>query len=215
MSATSIPRRWSGRTLAAAGLAVAGLTLAGAGVYSALTATASNTTAESVTSGTLKLTLGAETGAVALSTAVTAMAPGDVSNRYVSLSNGGTLDGKSLGIQVADGGGSVLSTSATKGLSLTVTACSVAWAPTTGVCAGTTTTYLAKTSLSGLAARTAFTGPVNMAAGSAVSLQLSLTLDATETTVNGTLPTGTAQGLTSTLTYTFTEDQRAGTTVNS
>lgn len=215
MSTTSTTRRWSGRTVAAAAVAAAGLTLAGAGVYSALTATANNTTAESVTSGTLKLTLGAETGAVALSTAVPAMAPGDVSNRYVVLTNGGTLDGKALGIQVGDGAATVLSTSATKGLSLTVTACSVAWAPTTGVCAGTTTTYLAKTALSSLASRTAFTGPVNPVAGSAVSLQLSLSLDATETTVNGTLPAGTAQGLTSTLTYTFTEDQRVGATTNS
>jgi hypothetical protein len=36
-----------------------------------------------------------------------------------------------------------------------------------------------------------------------------------ENTVNGTLPSGTIQGLTNTLTYTFQMTQRNGTTTNS
>jgi hypothetical protein len=40
-------------------------------------------------------------------------------------------------------------------------------------------------------------------------------LDGTENVVNGTLPGGTMQGLTATLTYTFSEDQRTAVTTNS
>lgn len=39
--------------------------------------------------------------------------------------------------------------------------------------------------------------------------------DQNETTVNGTLPANTIQGLSTNLTYTFTETQRAATTTNS
>ena len=209
-------RRWSGRTIAAAAFAIAGLSLTGVGVYAGLTADATNTTAQSVTSGTLKLTMPGETGAASFTGDVANLAPGDTTNRYIALTNGGTLDGKSLGLKVVDATGSVLSSSSTKGLSITVTRCSTAYVPTTGTCTlGTETAYLTKTSLSALGSRTAFAGPVNPAAGATMSLKVSVTLDGTENVVNGSLPVGTTQGLTAALTYTFSEDQRDGVTTNS
>lgn len=213
-----------GRTVLAAAFAVAGLAITGAGVYAGLSANANNTTAETVTSGTLRLTMAAETGAAALSATVSDMAPGDVNNKFVVLTNGGTLDGKNLGLAVTDGTGSALSTSATKGLSVAVTRCSGPYIPATGFCSaaiatptlpGTETSYLAKTSVSALGSKVAFTGPVNPAPGAAYNLKVSLYHDGTETVTNGTLPAGTIQGLTATLTYTFSEDQRDGVTTNS
>lgn len=214
----------SARTLAAASFGVGALAITGAGVYAGLTADATNTTPETVSSGTLKLTMAAETGAASLTTTVSNLAPGDVDNRYIVLSNSGSLTGKNLGLSVADGTGSVLSSSATKGLSVSVTRCSGPYIPATGFCsaavatpavAGTESSYLAKTSLSALGTRTAFTGPINPTAAAAYDLKVSVYMDGTETVVNGALPGGTAQGLTATLTYTFAEDQRDGVTTNS
>ena len=204
------------RTLAAASFGVGALALTGAGVYAALTAEAFNTTAESVSSGTLKLTMAASTGAASLSTTVSNLAPGDIDNRFVTLTNSGSLVGKNLGLAVTDATGSVLSTgSAGTGLAVSVSACSVAYVASTGVCAGTETAYLAKTAISSLGTRNVFAGPINPAAGAAYNLKVSLHLDGTETVSNGTLPTGTMQGLSGSLTYTFSEDQRTAVTTNS
>ena len=209
-------RKHNVRTLAAASFGVGALAITGAGIYAGLTADAFNTSAEAVSSGTLKLTMAASTGAASISTAVSNLAPGDIDNRFVTLTNSGSLVGKNLGLSVADGTGSVLSTgSAGTGLAVSVSNCSVAYVATTGVCAGTETTYLAKTALSALTTRNVFTGPINPAAGTAYNLKVSLYLDGTETVSNGTLPAGTMQGLSGTLTYTFSEDQRTAVTTNS
>ncbi len=215
---TLTARRWSGRTIAAAAFALAGLSLTGAGVYAGLTADATNTTAQSVTSGTLKLTMPGETGAASFTGAISNLAPGDVTNRFLLLTNGGTLAGKNLGLKVTDASGTVLSSSATSGLSVTVTRCSTNYVPLTGACTlGAETVYLAKTSLSALGTRTAFAGPVDPAAGAAMSLKVSVTLEGTENSVNGISAAGanTVQGLTASLTYTFSEDQRDAVTTNS
>jgi hypothetical protein len=45
-------------------------------------------------------------------------------------------------------------------------------------------------------------------------VQVSLGLVATETSTNGVAPTPTIQGLSTTLAYTFTEQQRVGTATN-
>lgn len=217
-------RKHSARTLAAAAFGVGALAITGAGVYAGLTAEALNTSAEAVSTGTLKLTMAAETGAASLSTSVSNLAPGDIDNRFIVLSNSGTLVGKNLGLAVTDATGSVLSTSATKGLSVSVTRCSGPWIPATGFCsaatatplvAGTETPYLGKTSLSALGTRNAFAGSVNPTAGASYNLKVSLYADGTETVTNGSLPAGTMQGLSASLTYTFSEDQRDGVTTNS
>ncbi|MEO6205241.1 MAG: hypothetical protein ABIO67_07665, partial [Mycobacteriales bacterium] len=111
-----------------------------------------------------------------------------------------------------------LSTSASNGLAVTVTQCSIAWvvAANAGTCAGTTTTLLTSTALSALATRTAFAGPVNPTPAQAFNLRVTVALPTqNETTTNGTLPGSTIQGLSAALTFTFSEDQRAAVTNNS
>jgi len=203
-------------------IAVAGLLttsvglLATAGVYAGLSATA--TGAESVTSGTLNLTLSPDVGA-GFSNFVAKMAPGDTDNVYVNLNNTGTLAsaaGMTLGVtglpSTALTNGSVVG----EGLNVTATQCSVAWTLATGVCSGATTPILATTVVSAMGAGVALSNiPALVAAtGQVAHVQVSLGLVATETSVNGVPPAATIQGLTTTLTYTFTEQQRTGVATN-
>lgn len=197
-------RRDRRRVVVAAGFAAGVLAFTGAGVYAALTATASNTTAQPVSSGTLSLALSSATGAAALSDAVGPLAPGDVVRRHVTLTNNGTLDGQSLGLAVRPAAANALSDA----LTVAVRACPVAWAAD-GSCGGTPVDVLAATALPELATAKAFTGPVDLAAGSVAHLQLVLSLsNVTEEVVNGVLPPGSVQGLTAGLTYAFSVAQR-------
>lgn len=173
-----------------------------------------NATPQSFSSGTLKLTQ-TDNGA-GFTTAVSGLVPGDVVNRYATYTNSGTLAGQALTVSAADGASTLLTGDATKGLALTVSSCSVAWTPASGVCGGTTTPLLASTSLLTLKTTpgSLVTGAVS--AGAVYYLQFGFTLPAqTETTTNGTLPGGTIQGLTSTITLTLRETQRTATTLNS
>lgn len=202
-----------GRLAAAAIVGGGGLLLTGGGVYAALQATANNTAPQASDSGTLKLSL-ADNGA-GFTTAVANLAPGDVVRRYVDLTNGGTLAAQALTLAVADASPTKLTSDATNGLQVAVTSCSTAWAPTTGVCGGTTT-VLATSSVSALRAASATLVAGALPAGSVQRLQVSLTLpDQVETTVNGVLPPNSIQGLSASLTWTFTESQRTATTTTS
>jgi hypothetical protein len=194
------------------------------GVFAGLNATATNTTAQTVSDGTLSLTL-ADSG-VGFSANITNLAPGDVVNRYVTLSNGGTLaaQGLTLGIAAtpANPASAALITDGvapvtTKALRVTVTSCSGSWAPLTGVCTGTASTEIAAAPLSTFtAAAQAFTRTSALEAKAAQSLQVSVCLpEQSETTTNGVLPTNTVQGGSVNLTYTFNELQRTATTTNS
>jgi hypothetical protein len=204
--------RSSARTVMAASFAVAGLAITGAGVYAGLNATATGT--QAVSSGTLKLTM-ANTGASVFTGAVSNMAPGDVVNRFVELTNSGTLDAATLTLGVAGTGATKLTTDATYGLAVTVTGCDVAWTVATGACSGTPTTLMASTPIATLSSTP---GAVKSALTPSEVLHLKVGValpDQNETTTNGTLPGGTIQGLSSTLTYTFNEVQRTATTTNS
>jgi hypothetical protein len=197
--------------LAFVGVVVA---MTGAGVYAGLNATATGTA--SVSSGTLALTLAAGSGSAGFPQTVTNMAPGDVVNTYVDLANGASLAGQGLTLAVSGTGSTLLTSSTTKGLAVSITQCSVAWTVTTGVCSGTTTGLGTASDPVATLAGT----PNTLVAGSVPTsstyhLQVSLALpDQTETTVNGVVPVGTIQGLSTTLTYTFTENQRTATTTN-
>lgn len=211
-------RRPAPALIAAGAVAAAGLAITGAGVFAALNATATNTTAQAATSGVLSLQM--STNSAGFTQAVSNLAPGDTVNRYVTLTQGADLDGKALTLAVTDATPTLLTTSATKGLKVTVTQCSVAWTISSGTCgSGGTSTVLgtAGTALSAIPTATPeqlVAGAI--AAGSTLNLQISLTLpDQTETTVNGSAPTGTIQGLTSALTWTFSETQRTATTTGS
>lgn len=198
--------------------AIGGTALASSSVFASLNAEAKNTAAHSVSTGTLKLTHAAssQTGLTGgFSTAITGMAPGDTVNRYINLTQGGTLDGSALTLKVADAAATTLTTDATNGLQVTVSQCSVAYTATTGVCSGTSTTALATISANGLLSAQSLSG-ISTTAGGVAYLKISLVLPTgSELTSNGVLPVGTVQGVTSTLTWTFFEAQRAVTTTNS
>jgi spore coat-associated protein N len=201
------------RLLAAFAVGAAGLAITGGGVFAALNATASNTTAQNATSGILSLTM-ANNG-TGFSQAVTNLAPGDVVNRYVTLTQGADLDGKDLTLAVADATPTLLTTSSTKGLHVTVSQCPGAWTPATGACSGTATPLLTNAALSTLGTTPGAIKSAITASGT-LNLQISLTLpDQAETTVNGATPAGTVQGLSSSLTWTFGETQRTATTTGS
>ena len=96
-----------------------------------------------------------------------------------------------------------------------MSSCATAFTPTTGACTGGATVLIASTPLATLKT-TPGTLAATFAASAVLYLQVSLTLPAsTEVTQNGTPPGGTIQGLSASLTWTFSEAQRAGTTTNS
>ena len=213
---TAMKERSYGK-IAVAGLLTASVgLLATAGVYAGLSATA--TGAEQVTSGTLNLTLTPDVG-VGFSNFTGKMAPGDTDNVYVNLNNTGTL-ASAAGMTLAVTGtpanaltnGSVVG----EGLTVTATQCSVAWTLATGVCSGTTTPILATTQVSSLGTPTALSNIPALAAatGSVAHVQVQLGLVATETSTNGVAPGATVQGLSTTLGYTFTEQQRTAVATN-
>lgn len=213
-------KRPAWRPLAAAVTGGAVLVATGFGVWASLNATASNTTPQTVSSGTLKLQL--SNNGDGFGQTVDNMAPGDVVNRYVDLANNGSLDanGMTLGIAASPNNALVTdgtSPSTTKALHVTVTQCTGGtWAPTTGVCSGTTSSALSSTVLSTMSTAQSLTGISTVASGATIHLQVTLTLpDQSETTTNGSLPSNTIQGLSTDLTYTFTEGQRTATTTNS
>ena len=197
-----------------------GAALVSSSVFAALTATATNT-AQSVQTGTLKLTQASSTSPASggITTTISGMAPGDTVNRYIELTNGGTLDAASMTLGLVDSPATALTTNGTAGLQVVVNACSIAWGTVTaGVCSGTTTAMMSsKTALLMTGTPQTLTLPTGTTtAGSTTHLQISLSLPAgSEVTVNGTLPAGTVQGLTSSLVWTFTETERTATTTNS
>jgi hypothetical protein len=153
-------------------------------------------------------------------TSIANVVPGDVVNRYVTLTNSGTLNGIGLTLKTAQTGTSSLITDGispitTKALKLTVTSCSVAWNTTTGVCSGTPTEELASTVIGSLTSATALAGStLNSTAVRYLQMKIELP-DQNETTVNGALPANTVQGGAVDVTYTFDLKQRLATTTNS
>jgi Camelysin metallo-endopeptidase len=214
MSEEKVKRKpW--RALAGGAIVLSLAVIAGQSVLSSLNATAFNTVPQNVNSGTLSLNL-ANNG-VGFSTSVANLAPGDVVNRYVTLTNNGTLDAIGLSLKATETGTATLisDTGTAKALVVTVKSCSVAWTPATGACGGTTTTEINGTMLG------TFSTAQNLLNGSMSSaavkyLQISMQLpDQNETTVNGVPPTPTIQGGAVYVTYTFNYAQRLATTTNS
>lgn len=207
---------WRPFALALLGTAV--LVTTGVGVFATLSARVNNVVPQAVDSGTLKLSL--TDNGVGFSQSITNMAPGDVVNRHVTLTNSGSLVAQTLTLSTAATGTATLITdgsspSTTKALRISVVSCSVAWNAATGTCAGTATSVLSPTVLSTM------TNPQTIIAGSiavsqVVYLQISVSLpDQSEETVNGVLPAETVQGGAVEITYSFVEAQRVASTTNS
>jgi len=198
--------------------ALGGTALVSSSVFAALTASANNTSGGSVTTGTLSLTqapsgVSGITGGFA--TAITGMAPGDVINRYVDLTSNGTLNSASMTLGATGSGATALTTNGTAGLQVTIKECSIAWT-NAGACTGTQTTALASASVLSLATPASLTLQANsLLSGAVIHLQIGIALPAgNEVTVNGVFPGGTVQGLTTAVTWTFTETQRIATTTD-
>jgi spore coat-associated protein N len=200
----------------AATATIGGAALVSSSVFASLTANAFNSS-QSVTTGTLKLTQ-APSGVSGLtggfSTVITAMAPGDTVNRFVDVTQSGTLDGASPTLRVADGATpTTLTTDPINGLKVTVMSCTVVYTTITGACSGTEATALAITPANTLLAVQNLSN-FTITAGGVSHLKFILFLPAgSEIVSNGVLPVGTVQGVTSNLTWTFNEALR--TAVNS
>lgn len=198
--------------------ALGGAGLVASNVFAALTATATNTSGGSVTTGTLKLQL-APSGVSGITggftSPISAMGPGDTFNRYIDLSNTGTLDGASPTLQIVTADSNTLVNSAPAGLQVTITACSIAWT-NTGVCSGTSTVALASTPVSTIKASAQSITLPSVLVGGVNYLKVATSLPlGTENVLNGVLPVGTVQGLTASLTWTFVIQERATVTSNS
>lgn len=202
------------RPLAGATIGLAVLVASGPAVWAALSATAS-AAPQSAEAGTLRLTLAANGAGFAQP--VSGLAPGDVVQRYVDLTNGGTLAGQALSLAVTATGSSALVTdgATTRALRLSVNGCTGTWTPTTGACSGTVVPYLAATPVGSLSTpATLVAGAVP--AGAVLRLQVLLQLpNQDETTTNGAPPTATVQGQTASLSYVFSETQRTAATTTS
>ena len=197
--------------------ALGGTGLVASNVFAALTATATNTSGGSVTTGTLKLQLAASgvsgiTGG--FTSPISAMGPGDTFNRYIDLSNTGTLDGATPTLQLVTADSNTLVNSPTAGLQVTITSCTVAWT-NTGTCSGTSSATLATTAVSILKASAQSITLPSVLVGGVNYLKVATALPVgTENVLNGVLPVGTVQGLTAALTWTFVIQERAAVTAN-
>jgi hypothetical protein len=184
--------------------ALGGTGLVATNVFAALTATATNTSGGSVTTGTLRLTLSDSAGSGGFTSAITNMGPGDTVNRYIDLTNIGTLDGASPTLQLSAPAANALTTNSSTGLQISIAACSIAWVAGTSTPAATLVASAQSLNL-----------PSSLA-GSTNRLKISIALPAgNENVLNGVLPVGTVQGLTSAITWSFTVVERAAITSNS
>jgi predicted ribosomally synthesized peptide with SipW-like signal peptide len=175
-----------------------------------------------ITAGSLLMTIGKDGASNGLPETIAAMAPGDVYNVYVVLTNTGTLAsaaGMTLAAVAAPVNALTNGSIAGEGLSVAVNMCSVAWTvtvgtPGAGTCGGVTTAVLGTTALSAFSAAQNVSTAALVAATGAAHLQFQLTLAGAETSTNGVLPAPTIQALTTVITWTFTEVQRAAQTTN-
>jgi hypothetical protein len=198
--------RTSTRAKVLATVAVIGGTagVAGLGTFGTFTST---TAAQSQTdaTGTVILDHGVLTNR--LSVGATDLAPGDTLQRGFGLRNNGTLDMASIAMNVSATTSSALDTDATNGLEVKIDKCSVAWVespttPYTYTCAGTTSSVLAYTSIATIKTTPpSLPGLAALTAGGTDNLVATVRLPSTAG--------NTLQGLSSTLSITFTGTQRA------
>jgi len=182
-------------SLAALGAAAS---IAGLGTFA--TFTSSTSTSNTIASGTLSLTAPFSR----LGTGASPIAPGDTMQRALDLSYSGTISFASATLTTSASPTSLLDSDATNGLQIAIDKCSQAWTeagpPYTYTCGGSTSTVLGSRALigSGIALSN-----LTLTAGSTDHLRVTLTF-----------PSGagnTLQNQSSTVSYTFTGTQRAGT----
>jgi len=194
------------KLLVSLAIVAAAASIAGLGTFA--TFTSSTSASQNVSSGTVTIALGA-TGAATnrLTVGASNIAPGDTIQRSVDLINSGSIDLSGITLTTSAPASSLLDTDATNGLQMVIDRCSTAWtesgvAPAyTYTCSGTTSTVLASRAVVGsnltLSNLTALTN--------GVTDHLRVTLSFPSAAPNS------FQNQSSTILYTFTGTQRAGT----
>ena len=200
-----------------------GITVASTAASANLDAVATNVTPQVIQSGTLSLITAANAGSSGFTSTVSAMAPGDTLNFAVGVTTG-TMPAQNFYLSINDTAtaSTLLTTSASKGLTVSVTQCSVAWAMPAGTCSGTTTaTTASNTALStmntttgGGVELTLFTGTVPASTTTYLKFTLTLPASIAETVTNGTLPGGTIQGLSASINWKIRTTQRNASVTN-
>ena len=182
-------------------IAVLGAAAAIAGLGTFATFTSSTSTSHTIASGTLSLTSGPVNR---LGTGASLIAAGDSMQRAIDLNYAGSVDMGSATLTTSASTSSALDTDTTDGLHLAIDKCSVAWTesgpPYTYTCGGSVSTVLASQPLIG---SNVGLSNLTLTAGTTDHLRVTVTLPSTA---------GNAfQNLSSTVGYTFTGVQRAGT----
>ena len=180
--------------------------IAGLGTFS--TFTSSTSASQSVSSGTVTIALGA-TGASTnrLTVGASNIAPGDTIQRSVDLIDSGSIDLASITLTTIATTSSLLDTDATNGLQMVIDRCSNAWteggtAPAyTYTCSGATSTVLASRAIIG----------TNLALSNLSALTNGVTDHLRVTLSFPSAAPNSFQNQSSTVQYTFTGTQRAGT----
>jgi spore coat-associated protein N len=176
------------------------------GAYATFTGSAS--VSQTISSGTVTIALGA-TGASTnrLNVNATGIAPGDTIQRSVDLSNTGSLDLSVVTLTTAASPTSLLDSDGTNGLQMVIDRCASAWTESgttpafTYTCSGGSTNLVASRAVIG--SNVSLPGLSALTSGGTDHLLVTLTLPSAAG--------NTFQGLSSTISYTFTGTQRAAT----
>ena len=184
-----------------ASLAVLGAAAAIAGFGTYATFTSSTSASHTIATGTLSLTSGPTNR---LGTGASAIAAGDTMQRAIDLNYAGSVTFGSVTLTTSASPSSALDTNTTDGLQVAIDKCSVAWTesgpPYTYTCSGSASSVLASQPIIG--SNMALSN-LTLTPGSTDHLRVTVTLPSTA---------GNAlQNLSSTIAYTFTGVQRAGT----
>jgi predicted ribosomally synthesized peptide with SipW-like signal peptide len=184
----------------------AAASIAGLGTFA--TFTSSTSASQSVSSGTVTIALGATGGSTnRLTVGASNIAPGDTIQRSVDLIDSGSIDLASITLTTNATTSSLLDTDATNGLQMVIDRCSNAWteggvAPAyTYTCSGATSTVLASRAIVG----------TNLALSNLSALTNGVTDHLRVTLSFPSAAPNSFQNQSSTIQYTFTGTQRAGT----
>lgn len=184
-----------------ASLAVLGAAAAIAGFGTYATFTSSTSASHTIATGTLSLTSGPTNR---LGTGASAIAAGDSMQRAIDLNYAGSVSFGSVTLTTSASPSSALDTNTTDGLQVAIDKCSVAWTesgpPYTYTCSGSTSPVVASQPIIG--SNVALSN-LTLTAGSTDRLRVTVTLPSTAG--------NTLQNLSSTIAYTFSGVQRAGT----
>ena len=193
------PGATSNKVIASIALVCAAAAIAGLGTFA--TFTSSTSTSHTIASGTLSLTSGPTNR---LGTGASTIAAGDSMQRAIDLNYAGSISFGSATLTTSASASSALDTDASDGLHIAIDKCSVAWTesgpPYTYTCGGSSSTVLASSPVIG--SNVALSN-LTLTAGSTDHLRVTVTLPSSAG--------NTFQNLSSTVGYTFTGVQRAGT----